>query len=360
MRVLKPVKPTFKKTCRGCIYFDPATKYCAIYGPVDDVDRPPCIVSQAQTYTSYTPHTQVTEHMQRVKNEFQREQQVPTTTYAYHHTWEYNVSPSAPTQIPTYSQMSKTTLSPTPLRYTSDRAPTGIPELDRVLHGGLLRGKTYLVAGETGTGKTIFSIQFLLTGARMGEVGIYLAIDEPAEEVIRGLLRFKWDVRPYIRRGLLKFLNVQTHFEKIYLSGARTRISPKLVAERILREVRESEALRLVIDPIAPLMYASEDVLWAREYLRELIFALERERRVTTIMTSEIPTGSNKLSRFGVEEFLASGIIVLQLKEIKGRVHRVMYIRKMRWTPVTPMKLVYRIEAGKGIIVEGPLEKYYT
>jgi len=104
-------------------------------------------------------------------------------------------------------------------------APTGIPELDRALGGGFLRGKTYLIAGETGCGKTIFSMQFLLKGAALGEPGIYLAIDEPSEHVKRGLRLFGWDVSELEEEGLLLFLDMRTHFSKIYLREERRRLT---------------------------------------------------------------------------------------------------------------------------------------
>jgi len=239
-------------------------------------------------------------------------------------------------------------------------APTGIKGLDTVLGGGFLRGKTYLVAGETGAGKTIFSMQFLITGALNGEPGVYLAIDEPAEHVLKGLRRFGWGiVDDLIKRKKLLFLDMRTHFSKIYLKDERRKIEPRFVIEQILKNVERVNAKRLVIDPIAPLIYGWDvDVLYTREFLREMVFALEKRGSITTIMTSEVPTGSNRLSRFGVEEFLATGILVLGLEEIKGSIHRVLYVRKARWAPVKPQKYIFEIVPAKGIVIIGRYEDY--
>jgi len=239
-------------------------------------------------------------------------------------------------------------------------APTGIPKLDEILGGGFLRGKTYLVAGEAGCGKTILSIQFLLHGATLGEPGVYIAIDEPTNQLIRGLRMFGWDIRPLIAERKLLFLDMRTHFSKIYLRDERRKIEPKYVIESILNAAKKIRAKRLVIDPIAPLVYGGkeEDVLYAREFLREMVFAIEKTGELTTIMTSEIPTGSTKLSRFGVEEFLASGIIVLSIEELDGEIERVMYIRKARWAPVKPSKYIFEIKTGEGIIIREALSEY--
>lgn len=239
-------------------------------------------------------------------------------------------------------------------------APTGVPGLDEILRGGFLRGKTYLVAGEAGCGKTIFSIQFLIYGAMRGEPGLYIAIDEPTSQLLRGLRLFGWDVGDLISSRKLMFLDMRTHFSKIYLREERKHIEPRYIIEQILNAAKKIGAKRLVIDPIAPLVYGGreEDVLYAREFLREMVFAIEKTGELTTIMTSEIPTGSTKLSRFGVEEFLASGIIVLGIEEIYGNVERVMYIRKARWAPVKPSKYIFDIVSGKGIVIREPLSEY--
>ena len=62
------------------------------------------------------------------------------------------------------------------------RIPTGIPELDMLIEGGLRAGKTYLVVGEPGTGKTVFGLQFLVNGLMEKEKGLYVAIDEKPVE----------------------------------------------------------------------------------------------------------------------------------------------------------------------------------
>jgi len=239
-------------------------------------------------------------------------------------------------------------------------APTGVPGLDDILAGGFLRGKTYLVAGEAGCGKTIFSIQFLLHGALNGEPGLYIAIDEPTNQLLRGLKIFGWDLRDLISSKRLMFLDMRTHFSKIYMRDERKHIEPRYIIEQILNAAKRINAKRLVIDPIAPLVYGGkeEDVLYAREFLREMVFAIEKTGELTTILTSEIPTGSTKLSRFGVEEFLACGIIVLAIEEIYGNVERIMYIRKARWAPVKPSKYIFDIVSGKGVVVREPLSEY--
>ena len=235
-----------------------------------------------------------------------------------------------------------------------EREPTGVPGLDEIIEGGLLKGRTHLIAGETGTGKTIMSLQFLVHGVKLGERGIYMAIDEDAESVIRGAESFGWDMGRYVEQGLISIIHIvpgfTEKFKKKYIEAAVGS-----VITGIRKEMERIKASRLVIDPIAPLLTKEEDVPFTREYIRELVLAIERELGCTTLIVSEVPTGSNALSRFGVEEFLASGIITLGLMRRGSQVYRTLCVRKMRWTAVDPVLYRFKIVKGVGVVVEGPL-----
>ncbi|HDD68998.1 MAG TPA: recombinase RecA, partial [Candidatus Korarchaeota archaeon] len=87
-----------------------------------------------------------------------------------------------------------------------------------------------------------------------------------------------------------------------------------------------------------------------RMYLKELFDSLE-ELNVTTIATSEIPTGTNTLSRYGVEEFLASGVIVLRLIREGTVFSRELYVRKMRGVNHSLNAYPFVIQYGRGIVI---------
>jgi len=72
-------------------------------------------------------------------------------------------------------------------QYYEERTPTGVWYIDQLLGGGFKRGEIYLIAGEAGQGKTIFSLQFLKTGAELyDEPGLYITVDEPSENALQG------------------------------------------------------------------------------------------------------------------------------------------------------------------------------
>ena len=229
---------------------------------------------------------------------------------------------------------------------------TGIEGLDPLIGGGFIKGRTYLVAGETGTGKTIFALNYLLHGAMRGEPGVYLLVDEEYDNFVAGARSFGWDLEILIKRGALSVVTLLPDFvERVKSKPVETIVNS--IVESLREEVERIGAQRLVIDPIAPLVVGEEDVVRMREYVRSLLTSIERRLGTTTLITSEVPTGTLKLSRFGVEEFLASGVIVLTLRRVGGRFVRALWVRKMRWRPAEPALYPFEIVPGKGIVVHG-------
>ena len=249
--------------------------------------------------------------------------------------------------------------SPRPSAHLPHRVATGVsgnPEsLDDLLEGGLESGKTYLVAGETGTGKTIFSIQYLLQGIKNGEPGIYVTIDERPERLIQDVKRFGWNLEQHVREGKLLVLPVRQYFTT-KMWGRDMDVVVQAIVNELQKRSRQVNARRLVIDPVAPLVatYTTE-LSWTREYIRSLVFSIENKIPTTNIITSEVPTGETSISRYGVEEFLASGIIVLGLAKLSNEIVRSMYVRKMRWTNTRPSLYKFEIEKMKGIVLKGRL-----
>ena len=77
---------------------------------------------------------------------------------------------------------------------TMDRTPTGITGLDDMLEGGLQKGGVYLLAGDTGGGKTIFSSQYLYVGAvKYEEPGVMISLEERSEDIRKNLTKFGWN-----------------------------------------------------------------------------------------------------------------------------------------------------------------------
>ena len=231
---------------------------------------------------------------------------------------------------------------------------TGIEGFDKLTFGGLPKGRSYLVAGEPGTGKTIFSLQYLLEGIRNGEKGIYISIDEKPEHIIADAEELGWSFKEYLSSGILQIIDVTKYFGKKDNSDGNP-IQVNQVIEDILNYVKESGASRLAIDPIAPLIFTDQDYPNVIEYIRTLIFSIESVENCTTLLTSYIPVGSTKVSCFGIEEFATSGIIVLNLIKQNNKRIRTIGIRKMRGTRIDLSEYSFEILPGRGITLRQPL-----
>ncbi|MBR9682181.1 MAG: AAA family ATPase [Candidatus Aenigmarchaeota archaeon] len=218
------------------------------------------------------------------------------------------------------------------------RVPTGIEGVDELVNGGLLPGSLTLVTGTTGTGKTIFSSQFLYNGAtKYNEKGVYVSFEEPTDNIKEHAKKFGWDFADLEKKGMIKFVRYDPyHIEDVY--------------ELIESQIKQLGATRVVIDSISALgLYVRDS-----PELRRMIFniaLLLRKLKVTTILTSEILPDQKALSRFGVEEFVADGIIVLYYLRTDSQYSRSTTVWKMRGTEHSHKLHPYLIQSGKGIVV---------
>ncbi len=217
-----------------------------------------------------------------------------------------------------------------------DRIPTGINGFDELIEGGLPEGRTMLLAGGCGTGKTIFCTQFLYNGAKKyDDPGIYVTLDERPELLRQDMTRFGWDIRKleennkmHIIDGSLAKLGMPSE-EEFSMPASGFDID-KLLLE-IMRVSKRTGAKRLVIDSIPALGFNFSDENEIRNAIRKLSFLLMRIG-VTTIMTTEMGEQENKFGKFGIEEYVVDGVVVLHYSGIGTRNNRTLHIRKMRAT----------------------------
>lgn len=237
------------------------------------------------------------------------------------------------------------------------RVPTGIEGLDEMLQGGLPQGKSYLISGEPGTGKTTFSAQFILEGLRRGENGIYISVDEKPAHVVEDAESLGWDLRTPVESGKLTLLDVSPYFNWVR-QGKNNQIDTNEVIQDLSKQIRRISAKRLVFDSIVPLVLHRERVHDVQEFIRELIFSIDDNMGCTTLMTSHIWPGALGTAEHSVEEFLVSGVVQLRLVKAEGgRFKRACFVRKMRATPVELREYVFEIQHRSGIVIKEPLEE---
>jgi KaiC/GvpD/RAD55 family RecA-like ATPase len=235
------------------------------------------------------------------------------------------------------------------------RVSTGIEGLDRMLKGGLPAGRCILVCGGPGSGKTIFSMQFLHYGSvKCKEPGVYVSLDEDAKHLREEMTDFGWDIENLERNGTLAIVDVSP-IRKIpgtvklgNVSIGKRDFSLLSLIEIIEKNAEKTNARRAVIDPIAGLTFQYPDATERRMATLDLLEALSK-LEITTLITTELK--SLALQReILTEEFLAQGVIVLHTWRSQLEAHGGIQIEKMRGIAHDTQIRPYRI-TSKGIEV---------
>jgi KaiC/GvpD/RAD55 family RecA-like ATPase len=221
-----------------------------------------------------------------------------------------------------------------------DQVLTGIKGLDEVLRGGLPKGRTILVVGSPGSGKTTFAMEFLVRGARAGEGGLYVSLDDKPENVKANLASFNWDLDSLEHDGKITFIDatqLRRPGQRAYAGSPDQENSVSLVlpemtlgglARTIRRVVAEENVQRIVIDPITSLMLRYADEPKRRRATLMFFDALE-STGASCLVTSELRT-SMLARRFQLEEYLSQGVILLHTIIREGNVIRAVQVEKMR------------------------------
>lgn len=202
-----------------------------------------------------------------------------------------------------------------------NRLSMGIAELDEMLGGGIPEGDSLLIAGSSGTGKSLLATQFIAAGLRLGEPGIIAVFEESPDEYAGRASTFGLDLVTSQQDGKLKVL---------YLRPLDLSVDETMRA--ILDAITAAGAKRLVIDSLAGFEMALAPGFRAdfRESLYRMIFALTG-LGVTVLSTVEMEESFTELllSTYSIS-FLTDDIIRLRYVEIDGQLRRIVMVVKMR------------------------------
>lgn len=233
------------------------------------------------------------------------------------------------------------------------RARTGAPGLDALVEGGFPSGRSVLVCGGPGTGKTTLALQFLAAGIAEGTPGLLVSVDQKPRHVLADAARFGWDLEGAIARRTLAVLDAAPYF-----TAARDpakRLEARQLSAELARRVREIGASRLAVDSLASLVPGDAPRDAARDFLRALLFGIEDNLGCTTVLTWSAHGHGEPLARAGQDEAetLATGVIDLRLARApEGRFERRLFVRKMRGTRTGLAERAYEIRDGRGLVVE--------
>jgi len=216
-----------------------------------------------------------------------------------------------------------------------ERVPTGIKGLDPLIEGGFPQGSLILVAGNAGVGKTIFGAEFLHEGAtKFGQKGVYVSFAEGRENFNENMLRLGLDFEKLEESGRIRVLDLVTVKE----AGMET------VMEIIASEIHSLGAERLVIDSFSALTCAFDAKINVR-ILIHILSKMIRQAGCTALLVTEIPTGNTQIG-FGIEEFVADGILILKRVRIEDRLARKMEMVKLRGTKLEENTFFFSLEGG--------------
>jgi circadian clock protein KaiC len=228
------------------------------------------------------------------------------------------------------------------------RASTGVAGLDEMMDGGIPAGDSALIAGPSGSGKSVLATQFIAAGAKQGEPGVLVVFEEHPKEYMHRAEGLGFKLRQMVDSGTL---------EALYLRPLD--LSPDETLHEIREAVKRVGAKRVVIDSMSGFELALAPTFRAdfRESLYRLVGALTGVG-ITVLTTMEITQGQDEL-RFtpNVISFLADDLISLRYVEVDRKLKKVVAVVKMRGSQHSKEFREYEI-TGEGFVVGGNLDGY--
>ena len=224
------------------------------------------------------------------------------------------------------------------------RLKSGIPGLDELTCGGYPAGGIHIVSGPPGSGKSLLGLHFLVEGAKNGETGIYISLEEIEANIRKSMTGFGLDEVAGVDRARVMVIDLTTMRESIDQMNWEP-IHGSLRGEAIQREVVSFRSLqdfltnifhihtptRIVIDSVVAIGLSYDKSNEMREDLFCFCAFLRREG-VTSLLITESDDESGLRTRFNSEGFVGDSFIALGLEKIKGELRRSITVRKMRFT----------------------------
>jgi circadian clock protein KaiC len=209
---------------------------------------------------------------------------------------------------------------------------TGIPGFDLIVDGGLKEGKTIVLSGESGSGKSTFGMQFLHNGASdFEEPGIFVTLTQSPQELISDFEGYGWDIQKLVDEEKILIIDARPFKmdDEMFESELLCETEPfpfTHLTQLILQGIKKIGAKRLVVDSLSVLSMQYGNQFNTRQGIQKMIHALD-EKKCTSIFISE-----NLDSRTPPEWYAASGIVILNHVQKTNTMERSIQVIKMRGT----------------------------
>jgi len=217
-----------------------------------------------------------------------------------------------------------------------NRVNTGILGLDALLQGGFPKPSSILLTGPSGTGKSIFGMQYLYNGAKdYAEPGFMISTEDYTTDFQWYQEEFGWSFKTLQDKGLLVFSRYDpVDFAKFNLNT--------LYADIIMQVSKVIDSMgvkRVVFDSISPIALAINDKSVFRTVLYYISKAL-KEKGCTTLFVAERPSSGSALTQYDVEQFVMDGVLELSFAQKEDALVQALAIRKMKATSVPQSRYV--------------------
>ena len=223
-----------------------------------------------------------------------------------------------------------------------EKVSSGIPGLDDLIEGGFYPKSTIVLLGSSGTGKSTFAVQFLMEGVEQGEQALYVTLEEPPEQIMREADLMGFDLRKYYEKSLF-FIHLKgKNFKKMIEEQL-----PQLVKARADYNI----PTRVVIDPMTPVIWATQDKLEQRELIGKLFYTLKELGVVLCTVEEHARPGETVGEDVLLPIYLSDGAVHLEYYPIGGAFNRTLKILKMRGVHHGEGVYPYLFARGVGIVV---------
>ncbi len=228
-----------------------------------------------------------------------------------------------------------------------ERVSTGIANLDSLIEGGFKKNSTNLVVGETGSGKTIFGVQFLIEGIKKGEKCIFITFEESKNEFYSNMAKFGFNLKNLEQEGKFFFLEYTPEKVKTMLEEGGGIIETLVLTKNIKR---------VVIDSMTSFGLLFENDLEKRRSLLAL-FSMLKKWDCTTILAYEKDVSGNDKVAPNILEFESDSIVLLHFPRNEKERERYLEILKMRGTRHSSQIHKFSIEKNGIVLEKNPVGK---
>jgi circadian clock protein KaiC len=207
------------------------------------------------------------------------------------------------------------------------RVPTGIRGFEHISMGGLVEGRTTLLVGTSGSGKTLFAIELLYHSiAKYDRPVVFVTFEEKPGDIVRNVQRLNWDLAGFVRDKKLVILDASME-RSVVTEAGNYELSG--IISQVADAVHEVGARLVVLDSLGALFYQFGNPGILRREILRLSDTLQ-EMGVTSLITAERLEEYGPISRFGIEEFVSDCVVVLRHQLQDEKVRRTIQIYKLR------------------------------